>query len=135
MTESHKEFLKGRTILLVDDDDDFRFQLRMPLEAAGCKVLEADTADDAREMLTANKPDLAVVDLMMEEVDAGFTLCYHIKKNHPNVPVVLVTGVASETGIAFGSETREERSWVKADALLNKPIRFEQLRKEIERLL
>jgi len=75
------------------------------------------------------------VDLMMEEVDAGFTLCYHIKKNHPNVPVVLVTGVASETGIAFGSETREERSWVKADALLNKPIRFEQLRKEIERLL
>jgi hypothetical protein len=49
--------------------------------------------------------------------------------------VILVTGVAAETGIPFSAATREERIWIKADALLPKPIRFEQLQPEVERLL
>ena len=47
----------------------------------------------------------------------------------------MVTGVASETGIAFAATTAEERRWIKADARVDKPIRFEQLLREIRRLL
>jgi hypothetical protein len=47
----------------------------------------------------------------------------------------MATAVASEAGLGFDTATPEERSWVKADALLNKPIRPEQLRKEMLRLL
>ena len=46
-----------------------------------------------------------------------------------------VTGVASETGIDFDASTKEERSWIKADVVLDKPIRFEQLEREIHRLV
>ncbi len=35
----------------------------------------------------------------------------------------------------FDAATDEERSWIKADAMLAKPIRFEQLKREIDRLL
>ena len=75
------------------------------------------------------------LDVMMENPDAGFTLCYHIRKKYPSVPVILVTSVNSETGLDFAMASDEERSWIKADAMLTKPIRFEQLKREIDRLL
>ncbi|HQA00466.1 MAG TPA: response regulator, partial [Phycisphaerae bacterium] len=79
--------------------------------------------------------DLAVLDVMMEKMDGGFVLSHRIKKNDPSIPVILITSVSSETGIDFDTATAEERSWVKADALLSKPVRFEQLTREIDRLL
>ena len=72
---------------------------------------------------------------MMEDPDAGFTLCHHIRKKDPTIPIILVTSVNSETGLDFDMATEEERSWIKADALLAKPIRFEQLKGAIDRLL
>lgn len=123
------------TIAIIDDDEDFRLNQKLQLEAAGYKVVEADGREQAQELFQAGNFDLAIIDLMMEEEDTGFTLCYDLKKKLPNVPVIMVTGVASETGLGFDVETREERSWIKADVLLDKPIRFEQLRGEIERLL
>lgn len=124
-----------KTVLIVDDDGDYRFTMRVQLEAAGYKVVEAESGLNAVSVLERTRPDIAVVDLMMEESDAGFTLCYQIKKRYPNVPIILVTSVTGETGLEFDAATSEERSWVKADALLSKPIRFDQLQREFERLL
>lgn len=124
-----------KTIMVVDDDSDYRFQQKVQLEASGYTVVEADSAEQAMEELEKTRPDLALVDLMMEEMDAGFTLCYHIKKKYPDVPIILATAVTRETGLEFDAATSEERSWIKADVLLAKPIRFDQLRREIERLL
>lgn len=125
----------NRTVLLVDDDPDFVAQLQVQLESAGFKVLAADGQQAAETLLTKTHPDLAILDLMMEHADGGFALCHHIKKKDPNIPVILVTSVASETGLEFDAATDEERSWVKADAMLAKPVRFEQLQREIERFL
>ena len=125
----------GKTVLIVDDDIDYLYQEKTELEAAGYRVTEAQSGDEAEKLLEKMHPDLVVVDLMMEEEDRGFSLCYAIKKRYPDVPIIMVTGVASEAGISFGAETSEERRWIKADALLNKPIRFEQLIREIRRLL
>jgi CheY-like chemotaxis protein len=72
---------------------------------------------------------------MMDLPDAGFTLCYHIKKIDPTIPVIIVSIAHSETGLDFDATTREERNWVKADAFLAKPVRLEQLTREMNRLL
>lgn len=125
----------GKTIMLVDDDEDFRLQHRLQLESIGYNIVEAPSAEDAETLLSESTPDLAVVDLMMEEEDSGFCLCYKIKKDYPKIPVIMVTAVASETPFDFDAATEEERSWVKADLMLQKPIRFEQLQAEIEHLL
>ena len=124
-----------KTILLVDDDVDFLAQQQVMLEAAGYRVVTAGGAREAEKFLADQKPDLAVVDLMMEHVDGGFSLCYQIKKLDPAIGVILVTAVVSETGIEFDAATPEERTWVKADAMLAKPFRREQLLREIEMLL
>jgi CheY-like chemotaxis protein len=123
------------TVLLVDDDDDFLFQQRLQLENAGFDVLAAQGQHQAEEIVARLRPDVAVVDVIMEHPDAGFVLCHHIRKKDPSIPVILVTSVNSETGMDFDMSTEEDRAWIKADALLAKPIRFEQLRGEIDGLL
>jgi CheY-like chemotaxis protein len=125
----------NKTILLVDDDQDYLLEKKIQLEHAGYKVITADSAKQGLELLEQQKPDIMVVDLMMEEHDSGFSICYFSKKRYPDVPVIIVTGVVSETGLEFDAVTREERSWIKADAMLSKPIRFEQLESEIRKLL
>lgn len=124
-----------KRILLVDDDPDFLYQLNLQLTEAGFDVTTAGSKQEADELLTKNRPDLAIVDLMMEHLDAGFTLCHNIKKLDKAIPVIILTGVAHETGLDFNVTTDEEWSWVEADAILAKPIRFEQLQREIARLL
>lgn len=125
----------NKTVLVVDDDVDLLMQVRMQLEAAGFTVITAESEREAGKILENTRPDLAIVDLMMENMDAGFTLSYHIKKKDPSIPVIMVTAVTRETGFEFDISSSEERSWIKADAILDKPIRFEQLKREIERLM
>jgi len=125
----------GKTVLLVDDDHDYLMQMQMQLEAAKFKVVTAESQKEAEELLADLRPDLAIVDLMMENMDGGFVLCHRIKRLNKAIPVIMVTAVSSETGIEFDAVGPGERSWLKADALLTKPVRFEQLKREIERLL
>lgn len=124
-----------KTVLLVDDDLDFRIQQKLMLESLGYKVIEADSGTTAITLVDSQTPDIAIVDLMMEEDDAGFTLAHRLKKKLPNMPIIMVTAVAAETGLAFNVQTKEEHRWIKADSLLEKPIRAEQLEMEIKKLL
>ncbi len=126
---------KTLSVLLVDDDDDFLLQQEIRFRNAGFEVRKAVDTQQAMAEIAKARPDVAVVDLMLEHVDSGFTLCHQIKKADPTIPVILVSSVASETGLEFDAATDEERSWVKADVMLAKPIRFEQLYREVERLL
>jgi CheY-like chemotaxis protein len=122
-------------ILLVDDDEDFLYQHKIQLEHAGYRVTAAASRGEAEALASEAKPDLAILDLMMEQHDDGFVLSHHLKRRWPGLPVIMVTAVTAETGISFTPTSGAERAWVGADALLAKPIRFEQLKREVERLL
>ena len=124
-----------KRILIVDDDEDFLFQHRIQLENAGYAVTTATSRAQAESIVDEVKPDLAILDLMMEQHDDGFVLSHHLKRKIPTLPIILVTAVTAETGLSFVPTSPAERSWVGADAVLAKPIRFEQLRREVERLL
>lgn len=122
-------------VLLIDDDIDFLMQEKIQLEADGHEVTVAETTKEAEELLNKMSPDLVIVDLMIDEMDSGFTICHKVKKKDAKIPVIMVTAVTSETGLVFDAATDEEKSWVKADAVLAKPVRFEQLKREMQRLL
>jgi CheY-like chemotaxis protein len=122
-------------ILLVDDDEDFLYQHRIQLEHAGFRVTTATSRAEAESLVDEATPDLAILDLMMERHDDGFVLSHHLKRKVPGLPVILVTAVTAETGMSFTPTSASERAWVGADAVLAKPIRFEQLRREVDRLL
>ncbi len=125
----------ARKILVVDDDPDILDQVSMHLKEDGFEVVTAGGEAQAEEVLLSGKPDLAIVDLMMDQQDSGFVLCYELKKLYPDLPVIILTSVKAATGLDFSPESPEEKSWVKADSVLDKPVRPERLLAEVHRLL
>lgn len=124
-----------KTILLVDDDPDYLYQLKMRMDSYGFETITADSQKEAEELIETSRPDLAILDLMMENEDSGFILCYKLKKKHPGLPIIIATGVAAETGISFDINDENNRKWIKADRFLDKGIRPEKLKEEIDILL
>ncbi len=124
-----------KMILIVDDDTDYLFQLKIAIEDMGFEVITADTLKEAETIIEKTKPDLAILDLMMEQQDTGFILCHIIKNKYPDVPVIIASAVTAETGMLFDVTTEEERDWIKAELFLDKGIRNDQLQKEIHKLL
>ena len=125
----------GKTVLVVDDDVDVLEQQKLILGNAGFKVVVCESRREAEEYISGERPDISIVDLMMETSDAGFVLCHHLKKKYPDAPLIVFTSVSAETGIEFDAATRDERAWIKADVLLHKPARPEQMVSEVNRLL
>jgi CheY-like chemotaxis protein len=123
------------TILVADDDADILDQIRLALASEGYQLVEAQTQEEAEEILLATRPDLAILDLMMDEMDSGFVLCHQIKKLYPGTPVILLSAVTATTGLDFQPSTAEERAWVKADLVLHKPVVPDRLRADVRRTL
>lgn len=126
-----------KKILLVDDDIDLLEQNKLLLESKGYKVITADNVKDAWELFQAEKPDAAVLDLIMEEHDSGFILSYKIKKDSygKNIPVFVVTSATYITGFRFGASTKEEKEWIRCDEILNKPVVVDELVQKLENYL
>jgi DNA-binding response OmpR family regulator len=136
MTQEGKKSVEPRaTVILVDDDPDVIEQVGLTLKQEGCEVRSADNVADAEELLLSVRPDLAILDVMMDERDSGFVLCHELKKLYPDAPVIILTAVKAATGISFAATTGEEKSWVQADCILDKPVQAERLKAEVRRLL
>ena len=127
--------MKNANILVVDNDKDILEQLVAVLTAAGHEVVTAEGEVQAEERLIDARPDLAIVDVMMESQDSGFMLCHKIKKLYPGTPVIILSSVSSMTGFKFPLEAGGDKPWIKAECFLNKPVRPELLRSEVKRLL
>ena len=124
-----------KTILIIDDDIDYLEQMKIQLTSFGFETVVAESQKEGEETINKIKPDLVIVDMMMENQDSGFIFCYKIKKKFPDVPVIIATAVTAETGMIFGLNSEEERSWIKADLYLEKGLRPDQLLREINKLL
>lgn len=124
-----------KKILVVDDDIDQLDHVAMILTADGYDVIKAQGQKEGEEAILSSIPDLAILDLMMENMDSGFVLCHQIKRLYPETPVILLTAVKSSTGVDFMPKSSGAASWIKADVLLDKPVRPEQLRNEVKRLM
>jgi len=110
-----------RRILYVEDDPDYREAVRAVLESEGYDVLEAASAEEGLALFKASPPDAALVDLMMEEVDAGMTLARELRAAGATIPVVLLSSV----GDALANELASDELGVAA--VLQKPVRRETL--------
>jgi len=123
------------TVLVADDDPDYLYQVSFHLRKSGYEVIAVESQTEAEQVISKMRPDIAIFDLMMESDDSGFILCYKLKRKYPEVPVILATAVARETGLTFGLSSEQERDWIRADLYLEKGVRPEQLDQEIKKLL
>ena len=86
-------------ILCVDDDQDTLDMLRIALESGGYTVVEAVTAEEGLKRYKSEKPDLLVVDLMMEEVDAGTRFVTKLKAMGNTAPIYMLSSVGDSLGM------------------------------------
>jgi CheY-like chemotaxis protein len=123
-----------KKILLVDDDIDLLEQNKLLIKSKGYDVITAENGKEGWEVFKKIKPDACVVDLIMEEHDSGFILCYKIKKDEhgKNIPVFILTSATYDTGFKFGAETSEEKEWIKADGFINKPVIIDEFVQKLE---
>ena len=80
-------------ILCVDDDDDILFFLQTVLQAKGYRVLTANTAEEGLRLFKSTTPDFLIVDLMMEEVDAGTRLVKELRLLGKTAPIYMLSSV------------------------------------------
>ena len=80
-------------ILCVDDDDDILFFLQTVLQAKGYRVLTANTAEEGLRLFKSTTPDFLIVDLMMEEVDAGTRLVKELRLLGNTAPIYMLSSV------------------------------------------
>ncbi len=90
-------------ILCVDDDPDFLSYLETVLEAEGFEVAGAASAEEGLRAYRRAEPDLIILDLMMEEVDAGTRFVKELKLLGSDVPIFLLSSVGDNLSITTDS--------------------------------
>lgn len=111
--------LRGKTILVADDEEDIRDMLVSYFENLGCIILTAANGRDAFEILQGKRIDFVISDLKMPGGD-GLELLSRIQKELPYKPrVVLISSYSS-----IGDQLVEAEG---AHGLVYKPFQFEEI--------
>lgn len=110
-----------QVILCIDDDQDFLLAMRIMLERNGYTMVEAETAEDGLKVYLQAKPDAVLVDLMMEEVDAGVHFVKELQAVGNDVPVYMLSSVGDSL-----SDTTDYAQ-LGLSGILQKPIVEEEL--------
>ena len=129
--------MNSQKILFIDDDPGFLEAQEAFFGARGFTVLTADGTDEALQMLERETPDMIFIDLMMEHSDSGFTLAHRIRRDDrfQKTPLVMLSGVAAETGNDFSYDKEKLQTWSQLDDFLDKPVSAQRLLKIVERRL
>ncbi|MEK6569646.1 MAG: sigma-54 dependent transcriptional regulator [candidate division NC10 bacterium] len=114
-------------VLVVDDEQGMREFLTMLLEKQGHRVITAADGEQALQLVAEQTPDLVISDLRMPNVD-GIGLLAGVRKQHPELPVILVTAYAS-------SDSTIQAMRLGADDYITKPFRIEEIRLVVEKAL
>jgi CheY-like chemotaxis protein len=115
-----------RTVLLVDDDQRVRETIRMMLERAGHRVVEAESAEDAiNQVNTMESVDLLVSDLQMPGL-SGLELFDRLVERLPSLRVLFISGAASPADL---------RTITRKGALLEKPFSAKMLATKVHEIL
>jgi two-component system alkaline phosphatase synthesis response regulator PhoP len=135
MVKKVKEMGKSQKILVVDDDPSFTTALTPVLESRGYQVEAAYNKEEAMEKIEKSKPDLILLDIMMERLADGFDICYQLKHDPKlsEIPVLAVSAINKEIGFRFSPGTDGE--YFQADDFLEKPVEPENLLERVEKLL
>lgn len=90
-------------IAVIDDDSDIVQATTMLLEAKNYQVVSAGNVTDGFALIDNEKPDLVILDVMMDEPDDGFYMALKLRKNGVKTPIIMLTSVSKALGLEFGN--------------------------------
>ena len=122
-------------ILLVDDDRDLVDSNRELLEANGYKVSVTYSGAEGIEAAKNKRPDLMILDVMMETDTEGFDVSRRISEipELKELPMILLTGIRSQMHI--DSKFEPDAAWLPVNVVIDKPVAPERLLREVAKQL
>ncbi|MBI3361477.1 MAG: response regulator [Chloroflexi bacterium] len=126
-------------ILIIDDDPDIVLAVRLTLEGAGHKVSDAPNSAEGLRKLEEVKPDLIILDVMMDSTTEGFQTALKLRSPDPksplsayrNVPILMLTALHQTTDLRFGPD----EDYLPVDVFIDKPIEPDKLVSAVNKLL
>jgi len=126
-------------ILIIDDDPDYLKLTTLMLKEAPYNVVTANNPKEGKEKLFSEKPDLILLDIMMDSLFDGYSLCNDIKtskeyEEFKDTPIIFVSAVKKATGSRFAFDLNEQ-GLRGPDDYVDKPAQSEDLIARINKLL
>lgn len=118
-------------ILIVDDDPDMVEAGRFVLEGKGYQVVSAANAEEGLQAVDREKPDLVILDVMMEEPDDGIRVARQIRRKGSKVPILMLTSVNAAMGLHIDKDSEV----VPVDEFQEKPVDPATLLMKVQKLL
>ncbi len=114
-----------KTILVIDDDDDFTTAVRSVLEGENYTVVVADSGAEGLQQLRASKPDLIILDIMMETTTEGYGVNEAIKYSDQyaafqQTPIIMVSSIQESPDDLY--PRAPEVDMIRPDRYMTKPL-------------
>jgi len=126
-------------ILIIDDDPDIVLSVRLTLEAAGHTVAEASNGTTGMAAIKADRPELIILDVMMDTNTEGFQMAMKLRNPDPSseyaayrdIPILMLTAVHSTTPLRFEPDI----DYLPVELFVDKPIDPDDLMNKVEWVL
>ncbi|HTS25509.1 MAG TPA: response regulator [Bryobacteraceae bacterium] len=118
------------TVLLIDDDSDFRAAVKSLLESHDYKVVEASTGHEGLRMVAEQKPDVILLDVMMETTVEGYGITHSLKYSDEysefrHTPIFMISSIEESPDDRFPMSAEVEM--IRPDWYLSKPLDIPKL--------
>ncbi len=132
----------AKKILLVDDDKDLVVTLSQALRFNNFEVIETYSASEGLKKIKTEKPDLVILDVMMETDTAGFEAVYQIRNKREgsryaevkDTPIIMLTAIDQVTNSRFS--LNEDQSFLpEINDFLTKPVDIEELVEKVNKYI
>lgn len=128
-------------ILVIDDDPDAVELMRIALEANGYEVSSASNGTEGLRAVKTIRPDLIILDVMMDTTTEGFQVSYQLRSHSPDseygefstIPIIMLTGISQKMQMKFSIQ--KDGDYLPVDEFLEKPIQIDPLLEMIRKLL
>jgi len=118
-----------KTVLIIEDEEDAAELFAEMMRVSGFRVLKTSKSAPALSMMSTDKPDIVLLDIMMPEI-SGLDILRQMRRDPSlaNIPVIMVTAKSMPADIKNGMEAG-------ASTYLTKPVGFQELKEAVERTL
>jgi DNA-binding response OmpR family regulator len=118
-------------ILVVDDDRDFTDISSSVLKRAGHEVSAAYNSKEGMQAVKDFKPEVIILDVMMEQPDDGFVMAQDLRRQGIKTPILMLTSINKVSGLQYG----QDKDFVPVDAFEEKPLEPQTLLARVNELL
>ena len=128
--------MSAKKIVIIDDDPEICDAMSHILSQNGYQVFTALDTRTGHQLFVDTRPDLLILDIMMETMDEGLNFATEVKKNDGvfGVPILIVSARPPvENG--YGRALDEDLDWIHADIFMEKPVEPEELIHNVKLLI